>query len=113
MSRLLVVLLAFAVLCSCGAFLARPNMVKISTISRTGSVVVRQSDADPAVEKERKLAAKKAEYEDKMLQDAMQVTKNQQAFFSIGKFLLPAVGLLYVYGLATGGVVDLGVGISQ
>ena len=121
MSRIIVILIAFVVMCRCGdAFLVRPSsMIKTVNIQRSSSssrTFVRQSDksdADVAADKEKKLLAAKSAYEEKMLKDAMQVTKNQQAFFSVGKFLLPAVILLWIYGISSGGVLDLGVGINQ
>lgn len=120
MSRLLIVSIAFVVMfISSEAFLAGPttmrsSLVKISTINRfqrSSLIVVRQSDTsdgDIAAEKERKLLAAKAAYEEKMLAGAMQVTKNQEAFFSIGKFLIPVVVGVWIYTIATGGVLDVG-----
>ena len=60
-------------------------------------------------EKERALVQEKAKaYEERMLKDAMQVTKNQQSFFSVGKFLIiPVIGL-WIYAVMSGGVLDVG-----
>ena len=51
---------------------------------------------------EEKIAKFKADYEEKLLQDAMQITKNQQAFFSVGKFLIPVVLGVWIYALLNG-----------
>ena len=60
------------------------------------------SDEDPAERERRILAQKKAEYEEKLLRDAMQVTKNQEKFFSVGKFLLPLVVIVWIYSFFAG-----------
>lgn len=74
---------------------------------------VSESEAEAAykakVEKERALVQEKAKaYEDRLLKDAMQVTKNQEAFFKIGKFLIiPVIGL-WIYAIMNGSVLDVG-----
>jgi hypothetical protein len=57
---------------------------------------------DTEDEKARRLAERKAEYEKKLLDSAMQVTKNQQSFFTIGKFLFPIIVIIWGYTFYTG-----------
>ena len=78
--------------------------------SLTSSFALYASESDEDVKaKERALVQEKAKaYEDRMLKDAMQVTKNQQSFFSVAKFLIiPVIGL-WIYATMSGSVLDVG-----
>ena len=83
---------------------------KMSTIRVDVSLGAVPKGEDPAAdeiqkredEKQRIFEQKRAEYEAKMLDSAMGVTKNQEKFFSIGKFLIPLVLATWAYAFYSG-----------
>ena len=106
-----VIVIVVTLLLSCSnAFqmTSRRSILK-SYVKTPSSFVLQVSESEAKAEKERALVQEKAKaYEEKMLADAMQVTKNQQSFFSVAKYLIiPVIGL-WIYAILNGTVLDVG-----
>ena len=54
------------------------------------------------IEKKRMIEQKRSEYEAKLLEDVKQITKNQEKFFAVAKFLIPLVIFSWAYSFFSG-----------
>lgn len=68
--------------------------------------------ADLASQQELKMAKLRADYEEKLLRDAMQVTQNQQTFFSVGKYLIPVVIVVWLYAIFSGSIFNTAIDVQ-